>query len=384
MKNKKISLLTLMILFQSVMATGCWNYREIERLAIVSGVAVDKGTDERYRITVEVVQFIGGKESRATSETMTLEGKTIFDAARNVIAFSGKRLYWSHAKILVISEEVAREGIEKILDWFNRDSETRADIHVLISRNVPAKDILESTSIGEEVKSLELREMVDNQEALSKAPQIEIWEFVNSLAAKGKVAIAPIIELEPINKEVVPRIMGTAIFKKDKYIGYLGAEDTKDMLFVQDKIKGGILVRVESGSHGDIPMSLEIFKSKTKIEPVVRGNNIQFNVSIYTLVAIDELGGSENFIEEPKREEFEKATEKAIEDRIMRLINSMKNDYGVDVFGFGEKLRENKYKEWKRFEGNWNEKFQDISVNVKMDLHIKNSAMLAKPLEIGE
>jgi spore germination protein KC len=384
MKQRKIILLTLMILLNSVMTTGCWNYREIDKLAIVAGVAIDKGTDERYRITVEIVEFIGQRESMVTSKTMAIEGKTIFDASRNGIAFFGKRLYWSHAKILVISEEVARGGIVKILDWFNRDSETRADIHIVISRHVPARDILESTPIGSEIKSYELREIIDNQKSLSKAPQIEIWELINSLAGKGISSIAPIIELKPINGIFVPRIMGTAVFKKDKYIGYLGAEQTKDMLFAQNKIKGGALVQVENESQGEIPITLEIFESKTKVEPIVRGDNIQFNINIYTEVALDELGGTKNYIEDVNRKELEKSIERAMESRIMRLINEMKNQHGVDIFGFGENLRENKYKEWKKFEGNWNEKFQDISVNVKMNVHIRNSAMMSKPLEIGE
>lgn len=384
MEKKKSILLLLILLINSTFATSCWNYREIDKLAIVAGVAVDKGLSDRYRITVEIVEFRGQKEVMATSETITLEGKSIFDASRNGIAFSGRRLYWSHAKILVISEEVANEGIVKILDWFNRDSETRADIHIVISRHVPAKDILESTQLGREVKSYELREIIDNQDDLSKAPQIEIWELIGSLAAKGMSSIAPIIELRPINEQMVPRIMGTAIFQKDKIIGFLGAEETKDMLFIQNKIKGGLLVKVESGEMGDIPLSLEIFKSKTKIEPIINKDHIQFNVNIYTEVSIDEIGGSENFIEDTKRKELEKSIKEIMEARIKRVIDTVKNEHGVDIFGFGEKLREEKYKEWTKFEGKWGEEFQNVSVNVSMKVHIRNSAMMSKPLKIGE
>ena len=73
-----------------------------------------------------------------------------------------------------------------------------------------------------------------------------------------------------------------------------------------------------------------------------------------------------------------------IKNRIEKLIKKVQTDYGVDIFGFGAKLRENKPKVWNTVEANWADTFKTLKVNVEAKVHIKNSAMLSKPLEVGE
>src|SRR4051794_23013200 len=103
-----------------IMLTGCWNYKEIDKLAIVAGAAIDK-EDDQFLLTAEVVKTKGEKDSKPESLKIEGRGKTIFDATRNINKVSGKRLYWSHAKVIIISQEVAREGIIPAIDLFNRD-----------------------------------------------------------------------------------------------------------------------------------------------------------------------------------------------------------------------------------------------------------------------
>ena len=127
MKKIRIALLTFIVLMNLVFATGCWNYREVDEFSIVTGVAVDKGIENQFQMTVEIVQISSGKDTKMTSKTITVEGKTMFDAARNLISSSGKRLYWSHAKVLILSKEIASEGVTKIIEWYTRDAETREE-----------------------------------------------------------------------------------------------------------------------------------------------------------------------------------------------------------------------------------------------------------------
>ena len=335
MKRIKILLLAFLICFHGVFATGCWNYREVDDVSIVAGVAIDQGVKEKYQITAEIVQISGGRDSKTTSKLLTMEGNSIFDAVRNGISLSGKKLYWSHAKVVIVSKKIAGEGMIKVTDWFIRDAETRLDVHLLISGEDSAKKNFEGKSTTEEVKSFELDDMLKNQKSFSKAPRVEIWEFANSLAGKGISAIASSINLNKENGTDVLQIMGTAVFKRDKLIGFIDGEETKDMLFVQDQIKGGLLTVVENG--GKVPVTLEIFKNKTKIEPIISGNNIEMSISTDTTVAIDEISGNENYIDDEGRKKLEQDTEKMLEDRIERFVKKIQSEYGADILGFGAK-----------------------------------------------
>lgn len=382
--RKKQGILLSLVILSSLIFSGCWNYREVDELAIVSGIAVDKGYDDEITMTLEIVGFTNEKETRISSEVVTLKGKTIFDAARNGISVLGKKVYWSHLKVVIISEQVAREGVIKVVDWFNRDAETRSDANILICKGCLAKDVLRVPGKNNEIKSFRMQEIVDNERNLAKTPNIDILDFSNLLAGKGTVAIAPSVTLKNVDKGIVPQILGTAVFKKDKLVCFLDGEETKDMLFVKNEIKGGVLVDAETHNNKNILLSLEIFKNKTKIKPMAQDGEINFIVNIDTITAIDEAQGTVDFVDDDNRKKIEKSVASIRSKRIENLIKKMQNDYSADIFGFGEKLREDKLKVWKNFDNDWEKKFRDIHVAVNMNVHIRNSAMLSKPLELGD
>lgn len=375
MKKSKITL--LIILINSIFVTGCWNYKEVDQFLIVTGIAVDKGTDDQYKITAEIAQISGGKDSKTTSKTVAAEGKTMFDAARNMISLSGKRLYWSHTKVIILSKEIAGEGVTKVTDWYTRDSETRENVYLLISEGASAKEILDVEGTTEDIKSFILGEMIKNQVSLSKAPVTYVLQFDIELRTKGKATIIPAVSLKKINNKMVAQVMGSAIIKNDKLLGFLNGDETKSLNFIRNKVKGGVLTEEMQTDNGPVSVSLEIFDSKTKVATVADGREIEINLDIDTTVAIDEIGGTESSIDEKKLIELEQSAENTMREQIQALIRKTQSEYGADIFGFGEKLREDKAQVWKSVENNWEKVFKDLKVNVEMSVHIKNSAMLS-------
>lgn len=380
MKKLRITLLTFIILLNTIFAAGCWNYREIDKFSIVAGVAVDKGIDKQFQLTVEVIEISSGKEVKMTSKTITAEGKTMFDAARNIISLSGKKLYWSHAKVIILSKEIAGEGVTKVIDWYNRDSETREDVHIMVSEEESAKEIFAGQGTTDDIKSFTLDRIMNNEVSLSKAPTTDILDFDIESKTKGISEIVPAVDLKKIDGKMIPELMGTAIIKNDKLIGFLNGAETKDLIFIRNKIKGGVLNEDMQVNDKPAFFSLEIFKNKTKITPVVNGSNIVINLNIETTAAIDEIYGIENFFDEGELLRLEQSTENSLRARIESLIMKMQLEYGADIFGFGEKLREDKVKAWNSVGDNWEETFKYLKVNVKTTVHIKNSAVLSKSL----
>ena len=384
MKKIRIALLTFIILMNSIFASGCWNYREVDELSIVAGMAVDKGIENQFQMTVEIVQISSGKDTKMTSKTITVEGKTMFDAARNLISLSGKRLYWSHAKVLILSKEIASEGVTKIIEWYTRDAETREEVNILISEEESAKAIFDAQGTTEDIKSFVLGEIIKNQASLSKAPTTDILKFDIESKTKGISTVIPAISLKKTDGKMIPQIMGTAIIKNDKLVGFLNGEETKDLIFIRNEVRGGLLVEEMQTKDEPTLVSLEIFKSKTKVTPVVDNKDIKINLDIDTIAAIDEIGGAENFIDDEGRMKLEQSAENTLEKRIESLINKIKLEYDADIFGFGAKLWEDKAQVWNNVGNNWEEIFKDLRVNVKARVHIKNSAVLSKSFEKGD
>lgn len=372
-----------MIALQTAVS-GCWNYREIDRLSIVAGIAVDKGVKEQYSVTVEVIRIGSSKNEVMKSEIVSAEGKTLFDAIRNIISISGKRLYWSHTKVVILSQEIAGEGVSKVLELYNRDTETREDVHVLISKEKSAREIFTGQPIGESILSFTLDEILDNQVSLSKAPKVDILRFDIESQAEGVAPVIPAIRLQQVEDKKAPQIIGAAIIKNDKLAGFLDSEETKDLLFIRDEIQGGIVVEEMPEQAEPTSVSLEIFGNNTKVAMLVNDNDISVNLDLKTTVAISEVNGAGDFTEEENMKKLKQHAQATLKRRLETLILKMQKDYDADVFGFSSKLWQDNAQAFKAVSNRWDDVFKELKVTVNSEVLIKNSAILTKPIGEGD
>ena len=79
MKKKIIIVIFLMAIFPLILC-GCWNYREIDTLAIVAGMAIDKDPiSNKYILTTEIITpQATGVTAIIGSELYTSEGDSVF------------------------------------------------------------------------------------------------------------------------------------------------------------------------------------------------------------------------------------------------------------------------------------------------------------------
>lgn len=379
--NKKIYILLLFI-FISTNLSSCWNYREINDMSIVSGVAIDKGgADGKYEVTVELIDIQQGKDINMHSKYITLSGNTMFEISRNMISLIGKKLYWSHSKSIIISEDIARDGISGILDWYSRDAETRTDAYILVSKENTAKEILKSKPITENYTSFELSKLLKNEKTLSNVPVVDLWGILDTFAQDGLSTWLPTVKINKNNDDNILQVDGSAIFSKDKLIGCIDENSTKSILFAKDKVKGGLLVL---DKESESPITFEIFKNKTTIKPSIENGNLQFNIYTDTIVSLDEIQSDYEFYTEEGKSELENELSDMLQKSIYSSIKRIQSEYGADILGFGAKLYENNPATWNDVKDDWDKTFKTLTISVNSKVNIKNSAVTSKPIKVGD
>jgi spore germination protein KC len=379
--NKKIYILLLFI-FISTNLSSCWNYREINDMSIVSGVAIDKGgADGKYEVTVELIDIQQGKDINMHSKYITLSGNTMFEISRNMIALIGKKLYWSHSKSIIISEDIARDGISAILDWYSRDAETRTDAYILVSKENTAKEILKSKPVTENYTSFELSKLLKNEDTLSNVPVVDLWDILDTLAQDGLSTWLPTVKINKNNDDNILQVDGSAIFSKDKLIGCIDEDSTKNILFAKDKVNGGLLVL---DKESESPITFEIFKNKTTIKPSIENGNLQFNIYTDTTVSLDEIQSDYEFYTEEGKSELENELSDMLQKSIYSSIKRIQSEYGADILGFGAKLNENNPATWNDVKDDWDKTFKTLTISVNSKVNIKNSAVTSKPIKVGD
>nr|WP_252891236.1 hypothetical protein [Thermoclostridium stercorarium] len=63
------------LIFTLLVLTSCWNYREVNEIAIVIGAAVDKGKTSKYMLTVEILDVSRGLQTQVSSKILSVEAK---------------------------------------------------------------------------------------------------------------------------------------------------------------------------------------------------------------------------------------------------------------------------------------------------------------------
>lgn len=374
----------LLSLFLLLSISGCWNYAEVDDMAIVAGVAIDKNeADGKLLLTAELVDTNGGLDkTQAGFKMVSLSGDTMFEIVRNIISMTGRKLFWSHAKAIIFSEEVARDGLIKVVDWYSRDTETRSDVYIFVSGEKTAREVLNLNSTTGTIISFELAQMMRDEQHTSSAPTVEIWDFIDKLETTGINAIAPIIKTHERNGQKNERVVGTAIFAKDKMVGRLNGDETKSTLFVKNHIKGGVL---DVADKNGIPAySLEIISNQTKIKPKMVDGKLQIQIQTVTKTGLDEVMTPEGFLKDESIGDIEKRAGEHLQENMLAVIHKMQQEYDADIFGFGEKVHEGQPKLWAKIKDQWPQEFADLDVTVSSKVVIQSTAKTSRAIRLGD
>ncbi len=378
---RRILIILLMIGVSFI--SGCWNYREVDEMTIVHGVAIDH-ENEKYVITVESITPKGGQDITMVPDLTISEGATIFDAIRNLIMQTGRRVYWSHAKVIIISEKVAKEGITPVLDYVTRDAEVRENMWLILSKEKNARVLLEGKDKLHDTISNHIDDMMQSQKSISKYNAMELWRFLDNITADGISPTMPTATLVTKEKdESVPLINGIALFKKDKLVGWLDGIEARSLLLTKGELKGGVIVIPNVGKT-QTDVTLEIFGSKTKTKPAWKDDRLTMDIDVKMEVNIAEITGTEDFISEKGRKQLQKEAEALVEMQIKDTIKKVQNQWGSDVFEFAGVVQREMPDYWKTIQQDWENHFKSLDVKVNVDIKIRGSALTSKPIKVGE
>lgn len=387
-KHKKI-ICIFILLTLLLNATGCTAYTEINDLPLILGVAIDKGTNARYLLTVEVFKPKSPskeKDTKITTEILQTEGATILDAIRDLIIKLGKRAYWTHLKVFIISKEIASEGISPVLDMFNRNAHVRKEFPVLISNDETAYKIFfkGKESLNEPI-SIFVNNTIKNVDKVSKYDYIKFYELIDDISHGGKSAVLPLVSMNSMLAEKLPLIYGLAVFKKDKMVGILNSNESKTLRLLKNKEKGGVLIVQWLENNEQESVSLGILKSKTKLQPLYDDKNLVINIKTNTTTEIAELLNSKiDVLGEKGREKLKEEAEKKIKVDIENLIFKLQHDFESDAIGIGKNIKEKHPNMWRKYESNWSDIFVSIPFNISTDVEFKGTSAISDELKIKE
>ena len=137
----KMMLKIITIVAVSLMLSSCVG-EEPNDIGYITALGIDKAEDG-YNYTIQFANPTkisgGASESGGTGgdivENLVVEAPTVYAAISHADSIVSKDLSLSHAKIIVISEEIAKEGLSEITDVVARNNDIRPDIYIAIAED---------------------------------------------------------------------------------------------------------------------------------------------------------------------------------------------------------------------------------------------------------
>ena len=339
MKKFVLIIITLFIL---LISSGCYNYKEINDMAIVSSIGIDKDNkNDKYIVSAQIMNSKESENSEDSQITVyTKEGDTVHEALRNITLKSPRKLYGNHLSKIVLSEEVAKEGIDNILDTFNRVTEVRNEFIITIVKEDKASDVLKvlttTESIPAEYVKLSLK-IADETSGLTYATKLD--EFISLYLKKGIDPVVPVLKIDkkekkgttinnitttnPISKIVIEDL---AVTNKGKLETYLKNEEVIGYNFLRNQIQK-MIIPVKCDDENNYA-SISILKNKTKSNAEKKDNKYIINFNINSEAIITEYNCKKDLTDEKVIKELEKDTEKKIKRYIKKSLNKQKETKG--------------------------------------------------------
>ncbi len=389
-KHKVSFILLLSVL---LLLGGCWNKRELNELAIVTAVGVDK-SDEQFEISVQIVnpsQVASNKASGIQVPVFTYhaKGKSLFDAIRKLTALTPRKPYYAHAQIIIIGEEMAEEGMNSILDLFQRDPEGRSDFNFIVSHDSTAQEILSVLTPLEDVPASKMFKSLKVSEAVwGTTESVILDDLIQSLGSIDHSAVLPSIHIhgdadagdfssniEKIDSPAQLKYGGLAIFKNYKLIGYLSEQESRDYNFLNNNIKSTFEI-IACPEEGKI--STEIINSSTKMTGHFQNDVPSISIKLDIEQNVAEVSCSLDLTKSKTINALNKETSRQIKERLERTLQTIQQTYQADLLKFSNVLHREDYQAWNRIKKNWQTLYPNLEVQIEVDVHTKGVGTATK------
>lgn len=387
---------TVIYMGLALLLTSCWNSRELNDLAIVSAIGIDKVPDkDEYQVTFQIVNptsmatNMGSSTGQAPITIYSAKDQTLFGALRKTSKDASRQLFFAHTQLVIIGESMAKDGINDIFDLFERSHELRLSSMVLVSRNSDAASILKVLLPVENLPAMgTVKKNKNTSSVYGESRDINAFELINGIIGERGLVISGIqiigspeegakkTNLEQTKVETLITMSGLALFKDGKLKYWMDGSEARGTLWVQNKLKE-TNVNVDSDDEKET-IAVNIILSKTNIKVEMRDGLPIFHVYIKEEGHVSETKGFVNFGNREELVEWERLLANTTKDEVMQSLQTAQK-MKSDIFNFGTELQRTNPKEWEAVKKEWETLFANGELDVHVEAFIRNTGMRLNP-----
>ncbi|MEK3759144.1 Ger(x)C family spore germination protein [Paenibacillus sp. FSL P4-0338] len=375
---------------------GCWNSRELNELAIVSGIGMDlvPETDE-YRVTFQLVNPSSTSTSNSPGSgkpavvVVSATDKTMFGALRRASKHVTRQLFFAHTQLIVLGESLARDGINDIFDIFERSHELRLNSEILVARGSDAASVLKLLTPVESLPALGLvKKALNTSRVWGENRPISVFDVIHGITGEGDLTINAVkikgdaeegkkkSNLEGSETLTETVMNGLGVFRQGKLLYWMKDSEARGTEWLLNQIEETV-INIDADDKKE-SVAVNIIYSRTEVKITMEGGLPVFHVTIAEEGSVNE---TDSYVDLSKREEImklERGLEKKTRIDVTQAFQKGQQ-LESDIFNFGNELKRMNPQEWAALDGDWGSIFAKGRLDLKIMAYIRSTGMSLKP-----
>ncbi|WP_161568356.1 Ger(x)C family spore germination protein [Anaerobacillus alkaliphilus] len=395
-------------LFLVVLLGGCWDRTEIEEVALVIAIGLDKGENGSVKVTYQIANPVVGSNLATgdvtASEVITLHSADIVSARDLANISISRTLSFAHAKSIIVSQELARsDEFLPIITAAIRDRHVRRELHFIVSKE-SAEQFIREENLTLEVRPHKFYDLMARRwEETGLTPYSTLSRFYSITENDGDLFLAISAtrgteetkitadnddyyagEVEKRSSNQI-QMIGSVVFKKGKIIGELTGEETRLALWLRPEERADMmLITLEDPEDPNKKVTVKVFKrEKTNITIDTSHDVPKIHVSVPLLVEVLGIHSNTNYVTNlDQQSRLKEAFQAELEEKVNQLISYTQNDLKGDPFLWSLRARRNfvtvdQFKDYQ-----WMEKYEQADIHVSFDLTFKDFGQKLHPSKV--
>lgn len=422
--SKKLALIIVCTILMANLSS-CYDAREIDHVAHVLVIGVDKGVSDKWRLTLQFNNMKSGSSgdqqgmssggdggnggSKDGYTYVTVDAPSFFTGLDMLNASVPRRLVFTHAGLIVISEELAKDGLlGEYIAPISRFREIRGSAHMVVTKGSAFDFIKANTPFIGTTLFKEYQTAIAESENTGFFPHTTLNDFYEALLSTHR---QPIMTMGAVNQfesfqeqgskwdnefkpggeylaGQLPRYgqnkieyWGTALFDQDKMVGELNGTQTRALLMIRGEFERGFFT-VQDPKKPELIIPLDIRQAKNpKVKVRFDKDTPTIELTLYLTGNILAIQSRLHYEEDPLLLLLEDNFIEYAENQVNQLINKCKS-LNIDVFRFGDVAARQfgTIDAWEEY--NWNKNFKDVRVTTQVKFSINNTGTRIKSTPI--
>ena len=382
-KIKQHNILKLFVLLLLLtLLSGCYDKKELDNLAYVIAIGIDKGEKEDLKITFQIavpIQISGESAEGGEKTTFTVSEETdsLYNAMSKINSNISKELTLSHIKLILYSEDLAKNDLTGYVNAFLSNREIRPRTTVAVCED-DIEEFFKAIVPKLETNPARYYELVlSSSNYTGYNVGSELINFYSDVESPYSEASTLLVSLDKSGEEPEPKFNKLAAFKSYKMVGKLEENDLIVSQLLTNNLNTTNYV-VADIEKPDKKVTINLQENTTpKISVKIEKDKPKINIKLNLEAKLISTGSTANYNQHENKEKLTNTIKESLEKDINNYLYKITKEYKTDIAGFGKIAKQN-YLTWNEFEKiNWLEIFPNSEYNIEININLNTSQIIS-------